>query len=116
MLIDQKIITFEYEEQKILIPMLEIRPNCEHCNKSLPNTSTEAMICSFECTYCKTCALGIFENVCPSCSGNFVERPIRPQKAIEQHPASTKQIFQAKDLKKAKINSTKFKNIPPQKR
>lgn len=96
--------------------MLEIRPNCEHCNKALPNTSTEAMICSFECTYCKECALGIFENVCPSCSGNFVARPIRPKKHIENYPASIKQIFKPKELEKAKLNSNTFKNISPEKR
>jgi hypothetical protein len=96
--------------------MLEIRPNCEHCGTDLPSTSTEAMICSFECTYCKTCALEIFENVCPSCSGNFVERPIRPQKMIEKYPASTKRVFKPKDLDKVKINSDKFKNILPKKR
>ncbi len=96
--------------------MLEIRPNCEHCNKDLPNTSTEAMICSFECTYCKECALEIFENVCPSCSGNFVERPIRTQKYMEKYPASTKPIFKPKDLAKTKINSIKYKNIQPEKR
>lgn len=96
--------------------MLDIRPNCEHCNKDLPNTSTEAMICSFECTYCKECALEVFENVCPSCSGNFVERPIRPMKEIEKNQASTKRIFKPKDLEKAKINSNKFKKILPQKR
>jgi len=96
--------------------MLELRPNCEHCNKALPNTSTEAMICSFECTYCKECAIGIFENVCPSCSGNFVARPIRPKKAIEKYPASVKQVFKPKDLKKASINSNTFKNIPSEKR
>lgn len=96
--------------------MLEIRPNCEHCNKHLPNTSTEAMICSFECTYCKACALELFENVCPSCSGNFIERPIRPEKAIKKYPASTKHIFKPKDLEEARINSDKFKSIPPEKR
>ncbi len=96
--------------------MLEIRPNCEHCNKDLPNTSTIAMICSFECTYCEECALEIFENVCPSCSGNFVERPIRPQKEIERNPASSRRLFKSKNLEKAKINSNRFKNIPPQKR
>ena len=64
--------------------MLEIRPNCEHCNKALPNTSTNAMICSFECTYCKVCAIDIFKNVCPSCTGNFVQRPIRPQIKVEK--------------------------------
>ncbi len=96
--------------------MLDIRPNCEHCGKDLPNTSTEAMICSFECTYCKTCALEIFENVCPSCSGNFVNRPIRPSKMIDKYPASTEKVFKPKDLDKTKINSGKFKNISPEKR
>lgn len=96
--------------------MLEIRPNCEHCNKDLPNTSTEAMICSFECTYCKTCALEIFENVCPSCSGNFVERPIRPLKMIEKYPASSNRIFKPKELSKTKINSEKFKDVKPESR
>ena len=96
--------------------MLEIRPNCEHCNKDLPYTSTEAMICSYECTYCKTCAIYIFENVCPSCSGNFVERPIRPKHQIKNNPSSTKLIFKPKDLEKAKLNSDKFKNISPEKR
>ena len=96
--------------------MLEIRPNCEHCNKDLPNTSIEAMICSFECTYCKTCAVEIFENVCPSCSGNFVERPIRPLKLIEKYPASTKRVFKPKNLEKAKLNSDYYKETQPSKR
>ena len=96
--------------------MLAIRPNCEHCNKDLPNTSTEAMICSFECTYCKACAIELFENVCPSCSGNFVPRPIRPQKAIENNPSSSQRIFIPKNLNLTKKNSNFFKNIPPEKR
>ncbi|MCL4123958.1 UNVERIFIED_CONTAM: hypothetical protein GTU68_052692 [Idotea baltica] len=96
--------------------MLELRPNCEHCNKHLPNTAIDAMICSFECTYCKTCALEIFENVCPSCSGNFVARPIRPKQEIKKYPASTNAIFNPKDLDKAKVNSKKFKSISPEKR
>ena len=96
--------------------MLEIRPNCEHCNKDLPNTSTEAMICSFECTYCKDCALEIFENVCPSCGGNFVPRPIRPKGEIQKHPASTKRIFKPKDLSKIQVQQNQLKEIPPSKR
>ena len=96
--------------------MLEIRPNCEHCNKNLPNTSTEAMICSFECTYCKTCAIEIFENVCPSCAGNFIKRPIRPSKMLERYPASTTRIFKPKDLEAAKLKSDKHKNINPEER
>ena len=96
--------------------MLEIRPNCEHCNKDLPNTSTEAMICSFECTYCKMCAVEIFENVCPSCSGNFVARPIRPLKMIQKYAASTKRVFKPKDLECTKIKTEKYKNVKPTKR
>lgn len=96
--------------------MLEIRPNCEHCGKALPNTSTEAMICSFECTYCRTCAMEIFENVCPSCAGNFVERPIRPNKMLEKYPASETIVLDKKDLEKAKRLSEKFKHIQPNKR
>ena len=96
--------------------MLEIRPNCEHCGKDLPNTSTEAMICSFECTYCATCALGIFENVCPSCTGNFVPRPIRPSKMVEKYPASTEKVFKPKDVERAKHRSDKYKNTAPNQR
>jgi hypothetical protein len=90
--------------------MLEIRPNCEHCNKDLPNTSTEAMICSFECTFCKTCALKVFENVCPNCAGNFIERPIRPEKMIEKYAASTKRVFKPKKIVITKANTEKHKN------
>lgn len=96
--------------------MLELRPNCEHCGKDLPNTSSEAMICSFECTYCRDCALELFENVCPSCGGNFVRRPIRPIKMIEKYPPSVKRVYELKDLKKAKKLINKYKNIAPEKR
>lgn len=93
--------------------MLELRPNCEHCNKDLPNQSTDAMICSFECTYCRECAIELFKNVCPSCGGNFVERPVRPSKMIEKYTASTKKVFAPKNLEKARQLSNELKNIPP---
>lgn len=38
--------------------MLELRPSCEHCNTPLPPDSTEARICSFECTFCAACVDG----------------------------------------------------------
>ena len=96
--------------------MLEIRPNCEHCGKSLPNTSTEAMICSFECTYCKDCAIMLFENVCPSCGGNFTNRPIRPKKMAEKYPPSNTEVLSPKNLTETKILIDRFKNIQPEKR
>lgn len=58
--------------------MLELRPTCEHCNTALPPHSTEAMICSFECNFCRACALEVLGNVCPNCGGGFCLRPIRP--------------------------------------
>jgi uncharacterized protein len=60
--------------------MLELRPNCELCNKDLPPESTEAYICSYECTFCWDCVETILKNVCPNCSGGLTLRPIRPKK------------------------------------
>jgi hypothetical protein len=61
--------------------MLQLRPNCELCDRDLPPHSHEAMICTYECTYCKDCVEKVLHNVCPTCAGGFVPRPIRPQKA-----------------------------------
>jgi hypothetical protein len=60
--------------------MLELRPSCENCNKELKPNSLEALICSFECTFCKTCVDTVLENICPNCGGGFSPRPIRPAK------------------------------------
>jgi uncharacterized protein len=57
---------------------LELRPNCEYCDKDLPPASTEARICSFECTFCAACVQHKLHNVCPNCGGGFAPRPIRP--------------------------------------
>ncbi len=96
--------------------MLEIRACCEHCGKDLPNTSTNSMICSFECTYCEECALHVFENVCPSCGGNFERRPIRPSKMAEKYPPSAKRVYLPKDLVKAAAFSKSLKMTKPEKR
>lgn len=72
--------------------MLQLRPGCECCDKDLPPDSTEARICSFECTFCASCAAGVLGGICPNCGGELVKRPRRPagrqagqQSAI--HPA-----------------------------
>ena len=36
--------------------MLQLGPNRECCNADLPPDWTEARICSFECTFCASCA------------------------------------------------------------
>lgn len=58
--------------------MLELRPNCEWCDRDLPPDSPVAMICTYECTYCETCVRTVLYDVCPTCGGNFARRPIRP--------------------------------------
>ena len=73
--------------------MLEIRPNCECCNKDLPPDSHEARICSFECTFCVQCATGDLDGRCPNCGGELVLRPRRPAERLLTHPASTKRVL-----------------------
>ncbi len=89
--------------------MLELRPSCEHCNKSLPPHSTEAMICTFECTFCKECVEGVLEKTCPNCGGNFQPRPIRPQGKLEKNPPSQKVVHKPIDLEKQRAFVTERK-------
>ena len=89
--------------------MLEIRTTCENCNKSLPNNSNEAMICTFECTFCKDCVENILQNICSNCGGDFVNRPIRPKQLLEKYPVSKKIVFKPIDLKKHLIKISKIK-------
>ena len=63
---------------------LELRPNCEFCDRDLPPTSIDARICTYECTFCAECVDSRLWNVCPNCGGNFTPRPIRP--ATEWRP------------------------------
>jgi uncharacterized protein len=60
--------------------MLDLRPNCECCDKDLPNGAPDALICTYECTFC------------PNCGGDLVKRPTRPERMLAKHPASTKRI------------------------
>jgi hypothetical protein len=69
--------------------MLELRPSCECCDRDLPPDSSEAMICSFECTFCRSCAGTVLGGRCPNCGGELVRRPIRSPAKLAQYPAST---------------------------
>ncbi|MFT7680681.1 MAG: hypothetical protein ACI935_000112 [Moritella dasanensis] len=73
--------------------MLALRPNCECCDKDLPPSSQDALICTFECTFCLCCADKVLNYVCPNCAGNLVARPIRPVDALRDNPASTIRIL-----------------------
>ena len=61
--------------------MLELRPNCELCDRDLPPDAADARICSYECTFCATCVDEVLHDVCPNCGGGFQVRPIRPARA-----------------------------------
>jgi uncharacterized protein len=74
--------------------MLQIRPNCECCDRDLPPDSTEARICTFECTFCSECADDILQGVCPNCGGELVRRPIRPASLLVEYPASSERIHE----------------------
>ncbi|HXQ14043.1 MAG TPA: DUF1272 domain-containing protein [Caulobacteraceae bacterium] len=73
--------------------MLALRPNCECCDRDLPPASTEAMICSFECTFCRDCAEGVLSGHCPNCGGAFAPRPIRPAALLAKFPPSTERVL-----------------------
>lgn len=96
--------------------MIEIKPICENCAKPLPNDSNEAMICSFECTFCKDCVTQILENVCPNCGGGFEYRPTRPQILLSKNPASINHNHKPIDREAFKIKLDKYQNINPRKR
>jgi len=73
--------------------MLELRPNCENCDRDLLPESDAAMICTFECTFCSDCVDGELGGVCPNCGGGFEKRPIRPAHLLEKYPASTVRVL-----------------------
>jgi len=73
--------------------MLQLRPNCECCNRDLAPDSDNALICSFECTFCRPCAETILKGRCPNCGGELVARPRRPASKLDKYPASTERIY-----------------------
>ena len=68
--------------------MLEMRPNCENCDRDLAPESFEARICSFECTFCDRCADHILGGICPNCTGELLPRPARPCWLLEGAPGA----------------------------
>ncbi len=73
--------------------MLDLRPNCECCDRDLPPDATNAVICTFECTFCADCASQKLGGSCPNCGGELVRRPIRPAAKLARFPASTTRVF-----------------------
>jgi uncharacterized protein len=102
--------------------MLELRPTCENCNKTLPADSLDARICSYECTFCADCVDKILGNVCPNCGGGFVPRPIRPKNNwqgnnfLGNDPASTQVRYRPVDVAAHVTFAALLKTIVPERR
>ena len=76
--------------------MLKLKPNCECCDKDLPPQAPDALICSFECTFCADCAATRLPGGrCPNCGGELVRRPIRPVAKLAANPPSTLRVRKA---------------------
>jgi hypothetical protein len=96
--------------------MLEIKPVCENCGKSLPNTSDEAMICTFECTFCADCVDNVLFNVCPNCGGGFEKRPTRPSGLLEKYPVSETEYIKPVNPEKHEELLRQYYDTDPRKR
>ena len=72
--------------------MLQLRPSCECCGKDLPGDSSDAFVCSFECTFCRACTKDVLLGRCPNCGGELLQRPSRSPEKLARHPASTERV------------------------
>lgn len=101
---------------------LELRPNCECCDRDLPPASTVARICSYECTFCADCVDNVLFNVCPNCGGGFAPRPIRPATewraglSVAQRPPSGKRVLLRYCREDIAAHSRRVRDIPPEDR
>jgi uncharacterized protein len=99
--------------------MLQLRPNCEACDRDLPPDAEDARICSYECTFCADCVETVLHNVCPNCGGGFVPRPIRPATerrpgvCVGKQPASTPRVHLKYSRAEIAAFSAQVKDVPP---
>ena len=84
--------------------MLDMRPGCECCDRDLPPDSGEAMICSFECTFCRTCVDTVLRGRCPTCGGPLVPRPLRPADKLAKYPPSTERVWRPERCGRATVH------------
>ncbi len=102
--------------------MLQLRPNCECCDRDLPPDSTAARICTYECTFCADCVDELLQNVCPNCGGGFTPRPVRPQVerrtgiSLAAQPPSTERVHSPYTREQIVNFSAEVKHIPPEAR
>lgn len=99
--------------------MLELRPNCEYCDRDLPPDALDARICTYECTFCAQCVEHVLHDVCPNCGGGFAPRPIRPRTArrsgvgLTHHPATSERHHLAWSEEELARFVASVRDIPP---
>lgn len=82
-----------------------MRQFCECCGKNLSPETNEALICSFECTFCADCAENTLRGICPNCGGDLVRRPTRAAKFLVKNPASVERIVKENGCLQAQLAS-----------
>jgi uncharacterized protein len=98
--------------------MLQLRPNCELCDRDLPPDAENARICSYECTFCSDCVEDVLRDVCPNCGGGFQPRPVRPARAwreatgLDHDPASTERRHAGYTLEEIGLFAARISQIP----
>ena len=61
----------------------------------------DALSCTFECTFCRSCAQDVLQGTCPNCvAATWVQRPIRPASKLQKYPASTKRVLKPEGCRK----------------
>jgi uncharacterized protein len=102
--------------------MLELRPNCELCDRDLPPDSADARICSYECTFCAGCVEDVLHDVCPNCGGCFQPRPIRPAGAwrggtgLVNDPAGARRRQASYRRDEIDVFVERLRHVPPDQR
>jgi len=101
---------------------LELRPNCEMCDRDLPPASPDARICTYECTFCTACVDERLSNVCPNCGGGFVPRPTRPAQewrpgvSLAHQPASATRRSLSYPIEEIERFTACLRDVPPDQR
>jgi uncharacterized protein len=101
---------------------LELRPNCEYCDKDLPPDAPDARICTYECTFCTDCVETQLLDVCPNCGGGFAPRPIRPATewraglSLAKRPASDVRVHLSYSHAEVAELSARLRDVPPAER
>ena len=75
--------------------MLELRPNCECCDRDLPPQSPDARICTFECTFCADSRRRRARRRLSQLRRQFRGSPIRPAAMLKKYPASACRVLKA---------------------